>query len=47
MLKGLLAEELSIHDSSSDKFYELLEQIKVRYLVTKSNIKEKLVEIAR
>ena len=37
MLKGLLAEE----------FYEFLEQFKVRSLVIKSNIKEKLADIAR
>ena len=31
----------------SDEFYEFLEKFKVRSLVTKSNIKEKLAEVAR
>ena len=47
MLKSLLAEELGIHNFSSDEFYKFLEQFKVRSLVTKSNIKEKLAEVAR
>ena len=47
MLKSLLAEELGIHNFSSDEFYKFHEQFKVRSLVTKSNIKEKLAEVAR
>ena len=47
MLKSLLTEELGIHNFSSDEFYKFLEQFKVRSLVTKSNIKEKLAEVAR
>ena len=47
MLKGLLAEESDIDYFSSNKFYEFLEQFKVRSLVTKSIIKEKLAEVAR
>ena len=47
MLKSLLAEELGIHNFSSDEFYKFLEQFKERSLVTKSNIKEKLAEVAR
>ena len=47
MLKGLLAEESGFDDFSRDEFYEIIEQFKVRSLVTKSNIKEKLAEVAR
>ena len=47
MLKGLLAEESGFDDFSSDEFYEILEQLKVRSLVTKSNIKEKLAEVCK
>ena len=47
MLKSLLSEELGIHNFSSDEFYRFLEQFKVRPLVTKSKIKEKLAEVAR
>ena len=44
MQKGL---ESGIDDFSSDEFYEFLEQFKVRSLVSKSNIKEKIAEVAR
>ena len=47
MLKDLLAEESGIDDFSSYGFYEFLEQFKVRSLVTKRKIKEKLGEAAR
>ena len=47
MLKGLLVGESSLDDFSGDELFGFLEQIKVLSLVTKSNIKEKLAEIAR
>ena len=47
MLKIPLAEELGIHNFSSDEFYEFLEQFRVRSLVTKSNIKGTLAEVPR
>ena len=47
MLKGLLAEESGIDDFSSNEFYEFLEQFEARSLVTMSNIKDKLAEVAR
>ena len=47
MLKGLLAEESGIDDFSSNEFYEFFEQFNARSLVAKSNIREKLAEVAR
>ena len=42
ILKGLLDEESGIDDFPSDKFFKFLGQFKVRSLVTKCIIKEKL-----